>query len=207
MTEQPWATREAWLMAAADQLRTRVFAPHDIEVPEFQVSVGWPAGKGTRSDTIGQCFNTGWNEQGAPSIFISPVLKARVEILACLTHEMIHAYDDCINGHRGAFAHVFKLVGMEGKATQCGYSPELGKIFKEIVAVLGKYPHGKLLSKADAEQLGPKRQKNKQLLLLCSERDPEADIKLVYKVRTTRVWLDDVGAPLCPCHNEPMEEV
>jgi hypothetical protein len=205
MSEQPWSTREAWLMAAADQLRTSVFAKHDIEIPEFQISVGWPAGKGTRSDTIGQCFNAAWNEQGAPSIFISPVLKDRREILACLAHEMIHAYDDCVNGHRGTFVHVFRLIGMTGKATECLYGDELGTVFTEIVAVLGKYPHGKM-SKGGV-MAAPKRDTNRQLLLLCPQGvADQLDKREIYKVRTTRKWIDEVGRPLCPCHGQYMEE-
>lgn len=205
MTEQPWATREAWLMAAADRLRTLVFNQHDIEVPQFQISVGWPAGKGTRSDTIGQCFNAAWNEQGSPSIFISPALKDRREILACLAHEMIHAWDDCVHLHRGPFVETFRKIGMTGKATECAYGDDLGAVFTEIVAVLGKYPHGKM-SKGGASA-APKRDTNRQLLAACAERPDGVDIKQIYKVRMTRKWMDEVGMPICPCHGVEMTEV
>jgi hypothetical protein len=206
MTEIKHRTREEWLTAAAEHLRYRVFAPKDFEVPEFQVSVGWPAGKGTRSSTIGQCFNRAWNEDGDPSIFISPVLKDTMELLACLTHEMIHAWDDCASGHKGAFLRTFRTVGMAGKATEVAYGDELGEIFKEIAEELGKYPHGKL-SKGGAAgtPVAPKRDTNRQLLVLCEPGVTEGlDKKEIYKVRTTQKWLDEVGFPICPCHGVEM---
>jgi hypothetical protein len=204
--KQPWPTREAWLHAAADQLRTRVFKPHDFEVPAFQVSVGWPAGKGTRSSTIGQCFNRAWNEDGDPSIFISPVLKDPLELLACLAHEMIHAWDDCKSGHKGPFARTFKTIGMVGKATEIGVGDELKVVLAEIADVLGKYPHGKLSrGNAVGTPVAPKRDTNRQLLVLCEPGVTEGlDKKSIYKVRTTQKWLDEVGYPICPCHNVEM---
>jgi hypothetical protein len=207
MTEPKHRTREEWLTAAAEHLRYRVFSENDIEVPDFQVSVGWPAGKGTKSSTIGQCFNRAWNEDGDPSIFISPVLKDVMDLLACLTHEMIHAWDDCASGHRGAFLRTFRAVGMAGKATEVGYSEELGEIFKEIAAELGKYPHGKLSKGGAAGGPAPKRDTNRQLLLLCEQGVADGrDKKQIYKVRMTQKWMDEVGMPICPCHHEEMVE-
>jgi hypothetical protein len=182
-----------------------VFAEHGFEVPAFQVSVGWPAGKGTRSSTIGQCFNRAWNEEGDPSIFISPVLKGAMDLLACLTHEMIHAWDDCASGHRGPFAQAFRKIGMAGKATEIGFGDELHVIFQEIAAELGKYPHGKLSN--GGQTAAPKRDTNRQLLAACAERPDGVDIKQVYKVRMTRKWMDEVGMPICPCHGVEMTEV
>jgi hypothetical protein len=206
VTDVKWTTREQWLTAAADELRAEVFAPNDFEVPDFQVSVGWPAGKGTRSSTIGQCFNRAWNEDGDPSIFISPVLKDVMELLACLTHEMIHAWDDCASGHKGAFLRTFRAVGMTGKATEVAYGEELAEIFKRIAEKLGKYPHGKLTKGgASGTPIAPKRDTNRQLLVLCEEGVAAGrDKKKIYKVRTTQKWLDEVGFPICPCHSEPM---
>lgn len=197
-------TRENWLLAAGAFLRERVFNPAGIEVPRFQVSVGWPAGKGTRSDTVGQCFNAAWNEQGEPSIFISPALKDPLEILGCLTHEMIHAWDDCAHLHRGPFVQTFRKIGMVGKATECAYGEELEKIFKEIVKLLGKYPHGRLSAGHKVE--APTRDTNRQLLAACAERPDGVDIKQIYKVRMTRKWMDEVGMPICPCHGVEMTE-
>lgn len=200
-------TREQWLTEAAALLQERVFGPAGIEVPRFQVSVGWPAGKGTRSSTIGQCFNAAWNEEGDPSIFISPAIKDHMDLLACLTHEMIHAWDDCASGHRGPFVDTFRKIGMEGKATEIGFGEELGKVFKEIAKMLGKYPHGKLSAGGQAGGPAPKRDTNRQLLLLCPAGVADGlDKKEIYKVRTTRKWIDEVGRPLCPCHGQYMEE-
>jgi hypothetical protein len=38
----PLNTREEWLTTALEKLREHVFAPHDLDIPPYRVSVGWP---------------------------------------------------------------------------------------------------------------------------------------------------------------------
>jgi hypothetical protein len=194
---QKWTTREDWLIDAGQRLRKQVFTDHDI--PAYRVSVGWPGGRGKKSSTIGQCWNASCSEDGIPQVFVSPVVKAEVEVLRVLVHEMIHVFDNCEHGHRGTFLQVFRAVGMAGKATECEAGPELAVILVEIVAELGPYPHAALRPSQRTGKVGEKKQTSRQLLVQCSTCG--------YKARTTRQWLDDVGAPICPCINEQMEEV
>jgi len=181
-------TREEWLTVAANLIRSNVFADH--EIPEFRVSVGWPGGRGKKSTTIGQCWNTSCADDGLSQVFVSPVVKDPLEVLRVLVHEMIHVFDNCEHGHRGTFLQVFRKVGMTGKATECAAGEELTVILKEIVEEVGPYPHAALKS-SQKGGVGEKKQASRQLKVKC----PECG----YIARTTRQWLDDMGAPYCPC--------
>lgn len=196
MSDLKFDTREAWLVAAGRELRKVAFPDH--EIPEFRISVGWPGGRGKKSSTVGQCWNTACADDGLAQVFISPVVKVELEVLRIMVHEMIHAFDNCEHGHRGTFLQIFRAVGMIGKATECEAGPDLSAKLVEIVALLGPYPHAALRSSRPGSKVGEKKQKSRQLLVKCSDCG--------YKARTTRQWLDDVGAPICPCNNEPMEE-
>jgi hypothetical protein len=191
-------TREEWLEAAMVELQEHVFGPHTIKIPPYRISVGWPGGKGKKSNVVGQCWNTSQTEDGTAAIFLSPVVKSPVEALSILVHEAIHAIDDCASGHRGAFVKMFRLVGMVGKATQSAAGDELTITLQGISDRLGKYPHS-AIKKQERAGKGEKQQKNRQLLVMCAEED------CGYKLRTTRQWLDR-GLPTCYCGSE-MKEV
>jgi hypothetical protein len=187
-------TREAWLVEAADLIRTAIFAEHDVEIPEFRISVGWPGGRGKKSSTIGQCWNTTASEDGIPQVFVSPVVKDRLEVLRVMVHEMIHVLDDCQNGHRGLFVQTFRKVGMTGKATECDASEELRTKLADIAEAVGKYPHGAMKRQVARTGTGEKKQSTRMLLLKA---------ECGYQVRTTQIWIDE-GLPTCP-HGHEME--
>lgn len=190
-------TREEWLVAAIAALETKVFGEHTIELPKHRVSVGWPGGRGKKSNVVGQCWATSQTEDGTAAIFISPVVKNPVEVLSILIHELIHAIDDCHSGHRGAFVKMFRLVGMTGKATQSAAGEELTTLLKTIANDLGAYPHA-AIKKSSPNGAGEKKQGTRMLKVMC------ADESCGYTLRTTRQWLD-VGTPSCPCGSEMLE--
>lgn len=190
-------TREAWLVAAVEALRPD-FADVEAEIPAVKVSVGWPGGRGKKARVIGQCWHPEAAKDGAAHIFVSPVLDAPVDVLAVLTHELVHAVDRNQSGHKGAFAKLAKSLGLEGKMTET--TP--GEALKERLAAhaesLGDYPHGALSSLAAGAD-GPKKQGTRMRKVECAEGSG-------YVVRMTRKWLDEIGAPTCPCHQLPMKE-
>lgn len=194
-------TREGWLLAAAARMRELVFTTEDVDfvVPEFRVSVGWPKGKRSTTTVIGECFNTANFEDKIPQIYISPILEESLELLGCLAHEMIHALDDCQNGHRGHFAYVFKRIGMTGKRTQCAVGEELTLVLKTIADELGEYPHSKM-GRGAGKKSGPKKQTSRMLPIKCTDGD------CGYSLRTTRVWIEK-GLPTCFCGSEMAEVV
>ena len=192
-----FTTREEWLVAAIDALRP-IFAETGETLPAVRVSVGWPGGRGKKNAVIGQCWKTTTATDKVSQLFVSPVLDDAVRVLDVLTHELIHAIDDCQSGHRGRFGKIARAVGLEGKLTATVAGPELLVKLTAIAKGLGTYPHAALAGSADGAD-GPKKQGTRMLKVECPEESG-------YKVRITRQWLDSYGAPLCPCHNETMLE-
>ena len=188
------ATREQWLSAAVVKLREGIFAP-DHTVPEVRVSVGWPGGRGPKQNRIGECWQPDSSADGIGQIFISPVLSDPVEVLATLTHELVHAinHKDGDNGHRAPFKRIAESVGLEGKMASTHAGEALAEKLEAIGNMLGKYPHA-----AISPESKPKVQRTYQLKAVCVY-DSE------YKVRMTQKMADDWGMPLCPCHEEPMQ--
>lgn len=186
-------TREEWLERAVARIRKEIFAPAGIDASRaVRVSVGWPGGRGKKNSVIGQCWNTAAAADKVPQIFISPVLADGGRVVDVLIHEMIHAVDDCKSGHKGAFVAMARSVGLEGKPTSTVAGEALKAKIVKITTALGEYPHAALSTGAR----GPK-QGTRMLKVSC----PECG----YTARTTAKWLDTMGAPICPCNEEPME--
>lgn len=181
-------TREEWLVAAVEALRP-LFTEAGAEIPAVRVSVGWPGGRGKKATVIGQCWPTAASAAKAAEVFISPTQDDAVRVLDVLTHELVHAVDDCQNGHRGPFAKLAKALGLTGKMTATVAGPELAEKLAGIAGSLGDYPHAKLISLAGGVE-GPKKQAARMLKLECPVDG--------YIVRTTAKWLE-VGVPACPC--------
>ncbi len=107
-----------------------------------------------------------------------------------LLHEMIHSCS-VFHGHKRAFKHIAKGVGLEGKMTATIAGEELAKRIKnEVVDVLGKYPHR-------AVHLTPRGQRGKGSRLikcLC--------VECGFNMRTTRKWIVQAyvqnGGIACP---------
>jgi len=82
-------TREQWLLAGVECLRS-IFVDAGFPIPSrVRVSVGWPGGRGKKSGVIGQCWPTDLAGDGLHHIFISPKLTDPIEVLATLAHEPV----------------------------------------------------------------------------------------------------------------------
>ena len=142
--------REQYLIQATKRLAKAIFKPAGIEVPtDVKVTCGFPVsgGAGSRKRTIGQCFNRASSKAGVNEIFISPTIADTYEVLGTLIHELVHAVDDCVNGHTGEFVRMAKAVGLTGKPTQCGAEKgtELWDKLEAYIAKHGEYPHEELM--------------------------------------------------------------
>jgi hypothetical protein len=186
--------REEWLRLGMDKL-TAIFNSVNIEVPQdIEVSCGFPltGGKGSRNKTIGNCFNRAASQKGINEIFISPVLSDSIRVLDVLAHEMIHAIDDCKNGHRGAFRTMALKIGLTGKMTATTASPELEDGLKSIILELGEYPHSALDTGAT------KKQGTRNLKVSC----PHCD----FSYRTSRKNIETMSNFICNgCGEESLE--
>lgn len=191
-------TREDWLNKALELIRTRIFeqlaeAP---ELPErVHVSCGWPSKGGTKPEgrTLGQCWHPCQSEDGAPQIFISPVLDQPLEVLGVLAHEMIHAGLPEAK-HGKTFKEAARAIGLEGppKATETG--PRLLADLVIIAEALGEYPHPKLDPKATLADAKP--QKNRQLKIACPTPEQHEEGE-PYILRGSAKVLG-MGVPKCP---------
>lgn len=156
--------REAWLTEAANVILDDVLmpiAPHGLERPPFRVSVGWP--KGSRGGkTVAQCFKRSVSDDGVNEIFVSPEYVDHGTVLGALTHELIHAIDDCEHGHRGPFAAMARAAGLEGPLTATKPGVVLGCQLDDLAELLGPYPHGKMTG-------GRRKQATRQRKCECGE--------------------------------------
>lgn len=189
------ANREAWLIAAV-QAMTPWFAEIERDVPPVRVSVGWPGGRAPKSTTRGQCWSTGSAEDGVNQIFVSPWQVDTETTLAVLLHEMVHAVDDCVSGHSGDFIKIARALGFTAKWTSSdNRTEELSERLHGLAERLGTFPSAAIVSGRAADT--PAKQGTRMIKAECPATD--------YKVRLTQKWIDEYGAPICPCCNETME--
>lgn len=185
------ATREQWLVRATDILRSGLFRDHGATVPNVRLSVGFPGGtRGKKA--IGQIWFAQAIADGIPQVFVSPIIGDPVRALDILVHELVHACHPTA-GHKGAFKRLATAVGLVGKMTATIAGPELKAKLEALSAELGPFPHGEI-SMANRPT---KTQTTRLVKVAC----PSCE----YPVRVTRKWLDDMGAPSCPCGETMLE--
>lgn len=138
-----YLTREAWLEAGVAALDALVFTPAHYPLPTVKVSCSWPGG-GSARKRIGECWPTKMSAAGINEIFISPRIADPVATLDILTHELVHAVDNCEHGHKGAFIRIGKQIGLQGKPTSMAAGDGLRAVLADIAKSLGVYPHATL---------------------------------------------------------------
>ncbi|WP_229398107.1 SprT-like domain-containing protein [Micromonospora okii] len=185
-----FGTREEWLVEAVDMF-VPIFAAVGAQLPRVRVSVGWPGVSSRKGlhKVIGQCWASTVSADKVPQVFISPVLDDAGTVLATLAHELVHAVDDCASGHKAPFARLARGIGLAGKMTATHAGDALAARLAEIADHLGPYPHARLSTGAAGAGAGEKKQTTRMIKCECG---------CGYAVRTTRKWLDSVGAPICP---------
>ena len=181
--------REAWLQLAVEKLKP-LFKGHGYEVPDLQVSVGWPSRSPLgRKRAIGQCcWNLSETEDKKPQIFISPLLEDVTEpmgVLATLLHEIVHAVVGHEAKHGPKFAKAAKKMGLEGKPTSTHAGEDLVIRLKQMSEELGPFPHKKIVPFQE-----PKKQTTRMKKCVCEACG--------YTVRLAKKWIDEVGLPICP---------
>lgn len=198
---QKYDTREAWMLAAVEAMRSW-FVEVGAEVGTVRISIGWAGGRSAKGKGIrGQCWASHTVADGIPAIFVTPDQSDPIIILGIVLHEMNHAADNCLSGHRGTFAKTAKALGFVAPWTSSeGKTPELVERLTALLADLGTFPHGAINDKAHGlTGLSPARppiQTTRMLKIVC-----EAD---GYTVRTTQKWID-LGLPACGICGEGMQ--
>jgi len=173
--------REEWLQSGVKELGYLFDKYASVDLPPVNVSCSWPAG-GSPNKRIGECWSRSASAAGINEIFISPHIDDGVGAIEILAHELIHAVDDCQNGHRKPFTQLMKKIGLEGKPTATHAGERLHAEIIEIVESLGEYPHSAVSNPAP-------KQKSRQLKASCD------DCGAVW--RMSNKWLE--LATTCPC--------
>ncbi len=183
-------TREAWLDNAV-KLLSPIFTQRNFTLPRVKVSCGFPS-TGLRSGAIGQCWSSKASEDGVNQIFISPELSDPVEVLDTLTHELVHAVDNCEHRHGPEFKSIALAVGLEGKMRQASAGPDLLSKLKEISKQLSNYPHAKLKVPVKVPNMSQK---------------PKAKCSVCGYTATPLKKFRNFGPPICPRHEIVMDAI
>ena len=198
MNDNTSIDREAWLTLAADEILENIIEP---QLPagfenerDFRISVGYPPRSTARSKVIAVCIKSCASAAGLNEMFITPALDDSLEILAALTHELIHFSDDCASGHKNFFAKTARAVGLEGKLTATKAGAKLEDRLADIIANIGNIPHSKI-------DLGLAKQKQSTRMLKVACPDDACG----FAYRASHTQIAKVKIFTCPaCDNHEM---
>lgn len=188
--------REAWLTEASNLILDDLLMPlcPGSERPDFRISIGFP--KHSRGGkAIAVCFAKSASSDGVNEIFINPEIDNPVEVLEANVHELIHAIDDCRSGHRGMFAAVARMVGLEGKLTATYAGDDLKATLEGYAALLGEFPHNRM----DME-LVHKKDGTRQRKVICSAVQ---SCGFIFRTSASQLKKMEQEAP-CPCCGSPL---
>ena len=177
-------TREQWLVNAAELMAASLFTEEDM--PDFRVSCSFP--DGSKNKILGQCFDPSASADKTVEIIVTIMRDSRVEVLATLAHELIHAALGTKEGHGKNFRRVALRIGLTGKMTATVAGEDFKKWVWKNRHAMGLYPHKRIIGGA------LKKQTTRMVKAEC----PECG----YITRTSRKWINDIGAPHCPLHGE-----
>jgi hypothetical protein len=188
-----YRTREEWLVAALWKKLDAHFTAAGFEVPSnIKVTCGWPSRQATarKIRRIGECWDSTASADTQFEIFISPLIDDRIDVIAILLHEVIHATVGLAAGHRAPFSQAAKKLGLMSPWTQIHPSEELKVEIAGWLNDLGEYPHGKI--DVAHGQSSDRKQSTRMLKLECGSCGTI--------VRTSHKWLEYHGGEWpCPC--------
>lgn len=181
-------TRERWLLTVTAALRAD-FVNAGADLPSaVHCSIGFPSTRAlsTRNQRIGECWHGTLSADGAPHLYISPLIADGARVADILVHELCHAALPVGTGHRAPFARLARAVGLTGKMTATTATPELASRLNELIAAIGPYPHAALAQGARVV----KKQSARLIKVTCEADD--------YIARVSRATLSAHGTPICP---------
>mgnify|MGYP003629696233 CR=1 FL=1 len=138
-------TREQWLNEVAEFVQDDLIAPLALKYfenplePRFRLTVAKMASK-----RLGECYIREVSADSNNEIQITMACDDSLKIAETITHELIHAADNCQSGHKNWFAFCARKVGLIGKLTATSAGPELAAQLNEYITLLGPIPHAKM---------------------------------------------------------------
>ena len=132
-------TREDWLNKAALLIRAELIDTRTTLTTDRPIRISLAP---MASKHLGACYPSSRSPvDHANEITITMHSNDSVLLLVTLTHELIHAYDDCANKHGPVFRAAALAIGLEGKMTATTAGAELTATLSEYVELLGEIPH------------------------------------------------------------------
>lgn len=195
-TQMP-LNRETWLTITTDEMRKH-FVSVGHEIPANVVATcGFPSKSALsrKRKRIGECWRSEASDGNVFEIFISPLVSDGLEVAAILAHELCHATVGLDAKHGPKFKKCALAIGLEGKMTAT-VAGEKFRLWYDS-GDFGPYPHARLNAQSDD---GTKKQTTRLIKAECGSC---ADEGTPYIVRLSQSTLD-LGAPICPIHNEAM---
>lgn len=153
MTTKPECTKhpaphkytEAWLDHAVELMRP-YFAERGYEIPRVRVLPGFSTNgyhPERRVHTLASCHPRSWSKDGINEIYISPLTVHPVEVLSILAHELIHAINDCQDGHGPVFQEMSRSLHLPSNRRVDISNRKLAiRRFREMAQELGPFPRG-----------------------------------------------------------------
>ena len=188
-------TREQWLQESLEMMRKDLFTDEVMQgedYPEVHVSTGNCNGsRGSKLKTLGVCYDAKVSEDKKAHIIIDFQVNDSMRVLDILAHEMVHAVLGAEAGHGPKFKRLATAIGLEGKMTATVAGDKLKEKLASIIDLLGDYPHPKVTL------TGGKKQTTRMIKVECENTG--------YVARMSRKWLEEHGAPICPCCHNIME--
>jgi hypothetical protein len=199
-------TREAWLRAATNELRS-YFAACGHELPDhIRFAIAFPS-TGRKGKRVGECWHSSMSDDANYEIFIRADLADPVKVLAVLIKELVHTLLPADAGHGKLFKAAALKIGLQGPMRQAVPGPLLHERLKALADSLGPLPHARLdISKQSMTARAvavdaPKKQRARMLKAECPECAKEDK---PYIVRLAATSARKPGPPICPRHGQAL---
>lgn len=184
-------TREEWLLEFVEVIDKLVFTRAGYPIPPIRITIGFPITEGgarKKGESRGDCWSRDASTDGVNEIFLNPTIPFAKSFLSVLTHELVHAVDDCKSGHKGRFRTICDAVGMIGDPYEDAHPNwTLFTVIELICRELPPFPYG-VSCPADKEESRQIRTRMQTYeCLACG-----------YTGRTTGNCAA-LGLPTCPC--------
>jgi hypothetical protein len=195
-------TREAWLRAGANELRSH-FRNCGYELAEnIRYAIAFPS-TGRKGKRVGECWHSSTSADSSYEIFIRADLSDPEKVLAVLVKELVHTLLPLDAGHGKQFKTAAMRIGLEGPMRQAEPGPLLKAELKKIAGGLGPLPHARLnieqqpMTTHGSIALGaPRKQGTRYRKACCGQESCE------FTVRVTASHVKNIGPPHCPRHGE-----
>lgn len=196
MSNPIYATREQWLNACVDELRSFFSSRGNTLPAEIRVACAYPTNaKRSGFKVLGECIPNTNSADGHYEIFISPILDAPIKVTETLIAQLCRTAKGALNVTTLSYARVAEAMHILPAGTQSspykevGHGGEFLAAYTAIIDSLGDYPHAKV------DVTSHKSQGTRMLLAVC----PTCQCK----IRLTSKWAHnahgDVELPTCRC--------